>query len=321
LSVHRVPGIGARTRTATGRHETEADRIRLFDGWWGRSVASAISLVRRWGLLWRVNFSVTGAFGSQPVTIPFLFGNGCQQLQVGERWMLRALQRVLRVRSGAVLDIGMNLGQTLLKIKLIDRDREYYGFEPNPQAFHYATQLVERNAFRACTLIPVGLSDRMELVPLLSRGDVDPSASLVAGFRAPSRYKRAQWVPIFRGDDVVRWNSIERLAVVKVDVEGGELEVLEGLAMSLAASRPYVFCEVLPVFDPESDTGRFRLARQIKLKKLLDRWGYRVFRILRNETVSEIEDFGVHSDMALSNYVFIPATEIARVPALFPHLS
>jgi hypothetical protein len=37
---------------------------------------------------------------------------------------------ILSKTKGAVIDVGVNVGQTLLKILSIDKNRLYYGFEP-----------------------------------------------------------------------------------------------------------------------------------------------------------------------------------------------
>jgi FkbM family methyltransferase len=141
---------------------------------------------------------------------------------------------------------------------------------------------VERNHFRRCTLVPVGLSSRVAVVTLLSNSGaaVDHSASIVEGFRRAYTYDRREVVPVFSGDELVGQLGIEKVAVVKVDVEGGELEVLEGMSNLLARDRPYVFCEVLPTADPTTETGAFRLSRQVRLAELLGRHEYAIFRLL-----------------------------------------
>jgi hypothetical protein len=80
---------------------------------------------------------------------------------------------------------------------------------------------------------------------------------------------------------------------------------------------PYVFCEVLPVFDRDTDIGRFRLRRQTQLQRLLRDLGYGIFRIYFDTTVEPVDDFGVHADMTRSNYVFVPDAETKDFLRLF----
>src|SRR6266581_4231525 len=221
--------------------------------------AVKLRLLERWRaspLSWRLNITISGRYQGERIRIPIIYGNGFQNVEIGELSLLQAFSKILGAKPGPFVDVGVNLGQTLIKVKLVDRVRAYIGFEPNPHCCHYAARLIELNQFASCSLVPVGLSDRDAIVSLLAKNDaVDPSASVVDGFRPPERYRRAQPVAVFRGDPLLQ--SLSELSVLKIDVEGGELEVVGGLQETIARLRPYVFCEILPVFDPESETGRF----------------------------------------------------------------
>lgn len=293
------------------QRDPQSDRVSLLlNDLRGRVLRGVLARMRRSGHAWRANFTVAGMFRGTPVRVPFLFGNGFQNLEIGEMWLFDVLQRLLATRPGAFLDVGVNLGQTLLKVKLVDRDRHYVGLEPNPQCVHYAQQLIARNQFPNCTIVPVALSSSHRVLKLFSKADADPSASVVEGFREPHRYSRAQYVPAIEGDELVKTVGLENLAVIKIDVEGGELEVLQGLSQTVRRFQPYILCEVLPVFDPSSAVGQLRLQRQQELQGVLAREGYQIFRCDHTAAVQQLSEFGVHSDMARTNYVFVPQMEL-----------
>jgi len=46
--------------------------------------------------------------------------------------MIDLLKKILLLKDGVFIDIGMNLGQTLIKLKCVDPNIRYFGFEPNP---------------------------------------------------------------------------------------------------------------------------------------------------------------------------------------------
>jgi FkbM family methyltransferase len=271
--------------------------------------AAARALHRR-GILWRANFTVAGRLGGRPLRVPLQCGAGWEHLRMGEVWLFHGIERVLQDRPGAFVDVGVNVGHTLIKVKAIDPDREYLGFEPNPHCLRYTQQLITVNQFSRCTVVPIGISNRTGVMKLLLNPDADPSATLVEGFREPERYARAMPVPVFVGDDVLDGLGVTNVAVVKIDVEGGELDVIQGLERTLRRTSPFLFCEVLPVFDEHSDMGRFRLRRQTILRDLLHDLGYLIFRIYVDDTVEELNDFGLHADMTRSNYVFVPRAEV-----------
>lgn len=281
------------------------------DGFVNRALTATAHALHRAGALWRANFTVTGHLGGRRLRVPLQYGAGWEHLRMREVWLFRGIERLLRDRPGAFVDVGVNVGHTLVKVKAVDPARQYVGFEPNPQCLTYVQHLIDINHFTECTVVPVGVSNQTGVLKLYLNPDVDPSATLVEGFREPERYRRCVLVPVFVGDDVLDRLGVENVSIVKIDVEGGELDVMQGLERTLRRSKPYIFCEVLPVFDPQSDVGRFRIKRQQALLALLGDLGYATFRVYVDETVEELTDFGVHSDMSLANYVFVPTAEIA----------
>ena len=107
------------------------------------------------------------------------------------------------------------------------------------------------------------------------------------------------------------------VSIIKIDVEGGELEVIQGLKNTISEYRPFIICEILPIYDENSEIGRFRKSRQNKLQKLLDKNEYKIFRILDGGDLVPLDVFEVHSDLSLSNYVFVPKCEIEKFSAFF----
>jgi FkbM family methyltransferase len=277
------------------------------DGFSNRILMTAAHALERRGWLWRANFTVTGRLANRPLRVPLQFGSGWEHLRMREVWLFRAIERVLRQYPGVFVDVGVNVGHTLIKVKAADPDRDYIGFEPNPNCLRYAQHLIDVNKFTKSTIVPVGLSDRSGLFKLFHNPDVDPSATIVEGFREPERYAHAMVVPVAIGDEVLDDLGVGDVSIVKIDVEGGELDVLRGLRRTIARCAPFVFCEVLPVFDEATDMGRFRVRRQAEMLQLIAELRYSMFRIYVNEAVEEVTDFGgVHSDMTLANYIFVP---------------
>ena len=305
-------------RSPIARHDPRETQLPFEgDGVLHRALTAAARALHRRGALWRANFTVTGRLAGRPLRVPFQFGAGWEHLRMAEMWLYHGLERVMRGRPGAFVDAGVNVGHTLVKVKAIDPDREYIGFEPNPHCLRYTQQLIAANRFTRCIVVPVGISNRTGIMRLFMNHDADPSATIVDGFREPDRYARSVPVPVFVGDEVLDTLGIGQVSVVKIDVEGGELDVMEGLRRTLRRSSPYVFCEVLPVFDERSEMGRFRLQRQTGLQRLLGDLGYDIFRMYFDNTVEAVDAFGIHADMTRSNYVFVPRNETPVFRRLF----
>jgi FkbM family methyltransferase len=174
------------------------------------------------GQMWRVNFSVKAAIAGTRVRIPVVFSQGPQNLALLEPGVFGAFKRILPLRRGAVLDVGMNVGQTLLKVKVLDASRPYIGFDTNPRCCHYVDQLIAANRFADCTIVPAGLSDRNGIATLWLRPNVslDPSATMVDGVYDDASGLRRQCASVCRGDDVVTALNVEEVAIIKIDTEG-----------------------------------------------------------------------------------------------------
>ncbi len=255
---------------------------------------------------WGINYSTVRP--SDRALIPVLSGLGLEHLEAHEPWLSALCPALLR-RAGAVVDVGVNIGQTLLTVKGIDRDRQYIGFEPNPRCCAYVQQLIRANAFDACTLVPAGLAARAGVARLMLSTDADSAATIVPGFRAASHHAREQTVVVVNGDEALAAVDAGAIAAIKIDVEGAELEALRGLEGTLARHRPVVVCEILPVYDVDTAVGRFRLERQRAVEALLGRLGYQMFRIGADGTVSALAAIEPHADLARTNYLFASAAD------------
>lgn len=224
-----------------------------------------------------------------------------------EFWLDNVIKNILTSRLGAFIDVGVNVGQTLIKVKSINPDNEYYGFEPNPTCCFYANELIRIKQFKNCKIIPVGLSDKTELLKLLLAKNIDASASVVGSFREKSFYTLEKYVAVFGGDYLLNTLNIKSISIIKIDVEGGELEVIRGLKSSISKYKPYILCEVLPVRDVNTEIGSFRKQRQDLLEKILAEESYKIYRIMHDGRILPLESIEIHSDLSLCDYVF--ATE------------
>jgi FkbM family methyltransferase len=172
-----------------------------------------------------------------------------------ESHMLGPLRRAMSTRPGMVVDVGVNTGQTLLKILSIDPERPYLGFEPQIACCFFVDQFLGDNKIGNARIVCLALGDENRLLPIYTSGQLDEMASLVKSsterYRAPSA---AYFVPARIGDEVLAEMAVDNPAIVKVDVEGAELNVFRGLARILTRARPICFFEVLPNFSGTKQT-------------------------------------------------------------------
>lgn len=259
----------------------------------------------------RLNFTLSKTLNGKSFRIPILGGLGGAMRRHHEPWMLKTLIDVEKHADGCFVDVGVNLGQTLLAMKSIRSGWEYIGFEPNPYCVFYAMNVVELNDLDDCTIYPFGIGASTGAMDLRLNSLTGGEGSIVAGFRAESEYKRKIKVPIMGSESLPAEVLERKVGVLKVDVEGGELEVFRALVPVLEKSKPLVISELLPVGDANSERGSFRKKRQDAVLEIFKKLGYRIIRLHvdgRRELMVDIAD---HSDIKLTNYLFVPEDKVS----------
>lgn len=267
-------------------------------------------VLRKLGLVRKLNFSVQRKVNSKEICIPILNGLGFENLNVSELWMCELLRKLIAIKKGVFIDVGVNVGQTLIKLKTIDPLIEYVGFEPNPKCVYYSDILIKANQFDNCKLIPVGIfnEDTVLLLNLYSEIDTDSSASIIDDFRPGQEVYSKIFVPVCRFEGVSNMLQLKSLSIIKIDVEGAELEVLISMKNNIKQFRPFILMEILPCYTEENTR---RIIRQEKLESILLELNYKVLRIIKSgldhiEKLHPVASIGIHGDMELCEYVLCP---------------
>lgn len=255
------------------------------------------------------NFTLSIRLSGNYFRIPIMGGLGYANVKMEEKWMIVLINNILKMESSKFVDVGANIGQTLLKLRSIDEDINYIGFEPNPSCNHYLQRLIKRNAIKNVTILPVGISTKTEIGALHFYEDnvTDSSASILSNFRENKILHKA-FIPLFNVETLLNTIDFDKISILKIDVEGSELEVLQSFKKQIHDSNPFILMEILPVYDELKNSIRFH--RQNNIKAILDELNYSIFRIKKNKNkllgLSKIENFGVHSNLNDCDYVFVP---------------
>lgn len=76
------------------------------------------------------------------------------------------------------MDIGANIGLYMVKLKSLDLQREYYGFEPNPVCNFHTQELISSNDFQNVRPFPFALSNVRKLRRFNAKRKADKMGSL-----------------------------------------------------------------------------------------------------------------------------------------------
>jgi len=139
-------------------------------------------------------------------------------------------------------DIGANIGQHSLFMSL--HADQVHSFEPYSIVSQKLERHSELNAIGNIQLHKVGLSNQQEELDFYApTGRNQGIGSFDAGTVSKGN-KNLGKLALVRGDDYLAQNKLQDIALLKIDVEGFEKNVVEGLTDTLEKSRPVIVVEV-----------------------------------------------------------------------------
>lgn len=269
-----------------------------------------------------MSITLTSPYGSRPVEGESLL----QRVPAWARdsdwhpdWKTELVSRLLALRATTFIDVGANRGQTLLDYVSAAHIHQYLGFEPNCHCASLISDMIASSGRSDCRLVPAGLSDRNGVQSLLlTPGEkLDSSASIDAELR-PGRSWSEQLVACYRFDDIRSSLHIEEAGLFKIDVEGAELAVLNGMEVTVAKDRPWLLCEIL-----HRDSGVDAPKHQQRLDALMSwvaRMDYAGLNVMKSadglhfEGVAVVEDIPnkvwTWENSGECDYIFIPRTDV-----------
>lgn len=177
--------------------------------------------------------------------------------------LIGALIAQLGDEGGDVFDVGTNIGVVAASLARHLGERGHvHAFEPTPDTAKLAAATFALNGVRNVTLSEIALGDTDGTITFQSTPGNTAIASMATHDFAFHTEFEPITVPCRRIDTITRERGIERLRLVKIDVEGEELSVLRGGRATFAGQRPTVVYEYTPAF---ADVGRYTAQSHLPL--------------------------------------------------------
>lgn len=192
------------------------------------------------------------------------------------------IQRLSRnVPLKIIFDVGANRGDWTKEARYYFQSAEFHCFEPTPDTFSMLKTNLKK--FEGIHFHNIGLGEKKEQKEFYLFS-TDGLNSFILGDRGNSESKFEQMITVnvFDLDNFCTDNKIREIDLLKVDVEGAELDVLMGaknLISSLAIRFIFVECEFHKTVDPH---GNF-----FELHAFLSKHGYRFVTIYTEAANSE----------------------------------
>jgi FkbM family methyltransferase len=152
------------------------------------------------------------------------------------------------IKKPVIFDVGANIGQTTFKYKKLFQKAEIYGFEPFPEVFETYAEIFKRD--RHIHPEPIALSKENGGADFFSNS-LHYTNSLLPNnteyTKGNERYDPIATLKVKTEtlDSYCLRNKIERIHILKMDVQGGEMLVLEGAKKMLENEKiDLIFTEV-----------------------------------------------------------------------------
>ena len=202
------------------------------------------------------------------------------------------------------VDVGANVGMfTMVAARLVGRDGRVYAFEPSERERQRLAANLTLNALEGVTILPQAIAARQGTMQL--RIGMFPHAGLnttAKSFAYPDvAVERIETVETTSLDEFVRTSGIQRIDVIKFDIEGGECAALAGAAGVLARFRPRLILEL------SRDAVESHGVTAESLMATVQASGYRLYRV---DSGAQLLPLGVGEDNDEGNVIAVPTEKV-----------
>ncbi|MDZ4770924.1 MAG: FkbM family methyltransferase [Chloroflexota bacterium] len=190
------------------------------------------------------------------------------------------------------LDIGGNVGQIALLLAKRAAPAHVHVFEPSSANHARLLDNIARNRFNNITVTRAAVSNNTD--PLTLHIPRTYNTGAVSLYPDASWTSDTEIVPTVRLDEYAAVHALTQVDLIKIDVEGAEMDVLEGADALLKAHRPLVLMEATQTIVERA--GR-------TLEEIFAFWmgrDYRLYQVDRRgglHAVTRASDLGVDQNL------------------------
>jgi FkbM family methyltransferase len=141
-----------------------------------------------------------------------------------------------------VLDIGTNMGVTALHFsQRVGTTGKVIGFEPDKINYDKATTNIALNNFKNIVVENIGLGNENTTMKLYLVNDENRGMNRILTSTVPYPFIE---IPVRVLDDFIKEHPLKKIDLIKIDVEGFEMNILQGATSIIKQYRPILFIEL-----------------------------------------------------------------------------
>jgi len=146
------------------------------------------------------------------------------------------------IQADVILDVGGNIGNHALAFGQLCN--HVWSFEPNPIVYNLLSKNIIINNIKNITALPFGLSDNNTgaILHIDESGNLGASTLRELSKQFDRNYTEKE-VKLVQGDIWAESKNINKIDYIKIDVEGHEESVINGLTNTIKKHRPIVTME------------------------------------------------------------------------------
>lgn len=192
------------------------------------------------------------------------------------------------IKQGDVFaDVGANIGEiSLAAAKRVGVSGKVYSFEPMTYLFQRLVQHIEMNNIKQITTVRQGLAREPRTAIIYAQEEKFKDGTSHAGlgtiYPFGDRNQPVEEIELTTLDNYFNEHEIQKLNLIKIDVEGAELDVLHGARYTLERHKPLVILEL------QAETARVAGNSAEEIVTLLRSSGYDIFLIGRKAKLRQL---------------------------------
>lgn len=208
-----------------------------------------------------------------------------------------------QLKEGDVcIDIGANIGcYSLIASKLVGSQGHVFAFEPVRHIYERLRYHIECNNMDNVSSEKKAISDRPGKLTLYVSGNNNWGMSSI--FHHDEESGEVETVDSITIDDYVKQNRIEKITLIKIDIEGAELLALLGMKNTLVEYQPLLMMEISDAVL-KGNSSPIRIKDEIL--RFLQNLGYMQKAI---DAQGNIVSIGSGHNDNYCNYVFVPSSK------------
>ncbi len=198
------------------------------------------------------------------------------------------------VKEGDVIfDVGGNIGQTALMLaQKVGDTGKVISFEPFPSTIEKFNSNLSRNKnITNITLETFGLGNKIETLKMDFVCDTNSAANRIIPFHSAATTNVSTVEINVLDVYLANLADLQKIDLIKIDVEGFEYQVLEGAKSTLLKFKPDLFIEI----NDWNLKAQGASAKQ--LLSFLKDFNYDIVDVSSNKKIFTVEDLETHTDI------------------------